>query len=100
MREEIFANHIILLSEEIFTVLIFEDCIHNRRYIDLWIQNCVLGLSFVTPQDCKIHNLKTHNKFPLYSMFEIRNLNLRCNVALFVAAQLMSNDLHKLCVMN
>ena len=45
LGEEIFANHNILLSVEIF--VIFDYCITNRRYIeDVWIQKCVLALIF------------------------------------------------------
>ena len=46
LGEEIFANHNILLSVEIFVT--FDYCIHNRRrYIeDVWIQKCVLALIF------------------------------------------------------
>ena len=45
LGEEIFANHNILLSVEIFAI--FDYCIHNRRYIeDVWIQKCVLALIF------------------------------------------------------
>ena len=43
LREEIFVNHTILLSEEIVTILDYY--IHDSRYIeDVWIQKCVLTL--------------------------------------------------------
>ena len=45
LGEEIFANHNILLSVQIF--VIFDYYIHNRIYIeDVWIQKCVLALIF------------------------------------------------------
>ena len=55
-----FANHTILLSEEIF--MIFDYCVHNRSYIylqDIWIQKCVLDLIFAnTFKITKFANLK------------------------------------------
>ena len=45
MQEEIFANHMILFSEEIVAILDYH--IHNRIYIkDIWIQNMSLALIF------------------------------------------------------
>ena len=45
LGEEIFANHNILLSVEVFAIFYY--CIHNRRYIeDVWIQKYVLALIF------------------------------------------------------
>ena len=42
LREEIFADHTILLSEKIFTIC--DNFIHNKRYLeDVWIQKCVLA---------------------------------------------------------
>ena len=60
LREEIFVNHTILLSEEIVTILDY--CIHNSRYIeDVWIQKCVLTLCNICwcIGDHKICKIKT-----------------------------------------
>ena len=56
----------ILLSEEIF--MIFDYCIHNRRYIEgIWIQKCALALNFANAFE--IENENTCNNFPLYDCF-------------------------------
>ena len=43
LREEIFINHMILLSKETFTI--FEYNIHSKRCMEgTWIQKCAIAL--------------------------------------------------------
>ena len=55
LREEIFINHMILLSKGTFTI--FKYIIHSKRYMeDIWIQKYAMALIF--PNMFKITKLK------------------------------------------
>ena len=60
LKEEIFMNHTILLSEEMFTI--FDYYIHNRRYIeDIYASKMCAGFNFclqLCVQNCKIRKIK------------------------------------------
>ena len=71
LGEEIFANHNILLSVEIFAI--FDYCIHNRRYIeDVWILKCVLALILLMClRSQNFTKIKSHNKLLLFGTYTI-----------------------------
>ena len=54
-------------------IVIFDYCIHNRRYIeDVWIRRCVLALIFANAFEiAKFTRLKMCSKFLLHSNIRI-----------------------------
>ena len=68
LLEEIFVNHTVLLSEEIFTT--FDYGIHKRYKEDIWIQKCVLASIFTNVFKFTICKIKGCSKFLLYGIIQ------------------------------
>ena len=74
IAKEIFVKLASWLSEETFEILKLD--ISITRYTEgVWIQKFVLALIFAKAfKICKIHKIKTDNKFPLYSILSEMSL--------------------------